>query len=76
MGADLYVETTSSMGRKVGILPATLLNYVRLGLVQARRLPNGQHLFRASDEKLIREINAKRLANRGGNHAPKAAQTA
>lgn len=55
------------------MLPATVLAYVRMRLLPAVRLPNGNYIFEPGAPQRVREIYRERMARRGGRHERKKA---
>ena len=66
---DVYTNTSGDIAQKVPCQPDLIRQYSNMGLIQCRRLPNGTRLFSAEVVERVREIKAKRLANRGIKHA-------
>lgn len=66
MSPDSFIETTSSVARRAGVLAETVRLYGKLGLIDFLTLPNGTKLYQASTADRVKEIYRERMARRGG----------
>ena len=65
MSESEYRETVSELARKARVTEPTVRTYADAGLLDYIRLSNGVRLFRNGQEARVREILARRMANRG-----------
>jgi hypothetical protein len=66
---ERYLETTSSLARRAGVLPETVRLYGKLGLIESVRLPNGALLYPESAADQVMRVYRERMARRGGSRA-------
>lgn len=60
-----YTRTTGQVAREAGVSQQTVRLYATLGLLQHITASNGTRLFSAEAAGQVREICARRVANRG-----------
>lgn len=60
-----YIETTSELARKACVAQPTIRKYADAGLLDFVKASDGTRLFRAGQAEKVREIYARRMANRG-----------
>lgn len=66
-----FTKTAGTLAREAGVSRPTVTTYAELGLIEFRLASNGIRLFRDDAAPAVREILARRLANRGGPHRRK-----
>lgn len=64
-----YARTTGQVAREAGVSQPTVRLYANLGLLPHLTASDGTRLFSADSADLVREICARRLANRGRKDA-------
>jgi DNA-binding transcriptional MerR regulator len=64
-----FTETTSALAREAGTTAATIRKYADANLLQYVTASNGTRLFKAGQADRVRQIYARRMANRGRHPA-------
>lgn len=60
-----YTDTASKLARDAEVTSPTIRNYARRGWLDFVVASNGTKLFRAGQAQKVRDIYAKRIAQRG-----------